>query len=87
MKEKIKNIIKKVKKGIENNNKRIRWEVRYNNLEKKYNLALQEIEMLKKQLNEDNNIMIIEDKNKYIKTLQKQRDNLRKENLELINRG
>lgn len=87
MKEKIKNIIKKVNRGIENNNKRIRWEVRYNNLEKKYNSALQEIEMLKKQLNEDNNIMIIEDKNKYIKILQKQRDNLRKENLELINRG
>lgn len=84
---KLNKIKNEIKKYIEENNKKVRWEVRYNNLEKKYNSALQEIEMLKKQLNEDNNIMIIEDKNKYIKTLQKQRDNLRKENLELINRG
>lgn len=47
--------------------KNYRWEVRYKNLEKKYNLLLEENQILKKKLDEDFASKIIKDKNKMIK--------------------
>lgn len=82
---KLNKIKNKIKKYIEENNKKIRWEVRYNNLKEKYDLALKEIELLNKKLDEDYNIQLIKDKNKYIGYLKRQRNNLREENLRLIN--
>lgn len=82
---KLNKIKNKIKKYIEENNKNIKWEVRYNNLKEKYDLALEEIESLNKKLDEDYNIQLIKDKNKYIDYLKRQRNNLREENLRLIN--
>lgn len=82
---KLNKIKNKIKKYIEENNKKVRWEVRYNNLKEKYDLALEEIELLNKKLDEDYNIQLIKDKNKYIDYLKRQRNNLREENLRLIN--
>ncbi|MDD7757156.1 MAG: hypothetical protein PUJ51_22135 [Clostridiales bacterium] len=84
---KLNKIKNKIKKYIEENNKKVRWEVRYNNLKEKYDLALKEIELLNKKLDEDYNIQLIKDKNKYIDYLKRQRNNLREENLRLINNG
>ena len=78
--------LKTLKGYIEESNKKIRWEVRYNNLKEKYDLALKEIELLNKKLDEDYNILLIKDKNNYINYLKRQRDNLRKENL-LLKKG
>lgn len=82
---KLNKIKNKIRKYIEENNKKIRWEVRYNNLKEKYDLALKEIELLNKKLDEDYNIQLIKDKNNYIDYLKRQRNNLREENLRLIN--
>ena len=82
---KIKNILNKFNKYIEKNTKNINWQTRYKNLNKKYEEALKEIDDLKLQLDNDRNVNLIKEKNKYIKTLQRQRDNLREENLRLIN--
>lgn len=82
---KIKHIKNNFKKYIEKNTKNINWQTRYNNLNKKYEEALKEIDDLKLQLDNDRNVNLIKEKNKYIKTLQRQRDNLREENLRLIN--
>ena len=49
--------------------------------------ALKEIDDLKLQLDNDRNVNLIKEKNKYIKTLQRQREILREENLRLINNG
>lgn len=82
---KIKHIKNNFKKYIEKNTKNINWQTRYKNLNKKYEEALKEIDDLKLQLDNDRNVNLIKEKNKYIKTLQRQRDNLREENLRLIN--
>ena len=84
---KIKNILNKFNKYIEKNTKNINWQTRYNNLEKKYEASIKEIDNLKEQLDNDKNLKLIEEKNKYIKTLQRQREILREENLRLINNG
>lgn len=84
---KVKNILNKFNKYIEKNTKNINWQKRYNNLEKKYEASIKEIDNLKEQLNNDKNLKLIEEKNKYIKTLQRQREILREENLRLINNG
>ena len=84
---KVKNILNKFNKYIEKNAKNINWQTRYKNLNKKYEEALKEIDDLKLQLDNDKNLKLIEEKNKYIKTLQRQREILREENLRLINNG
>lgn len=84
---KVKNILNKFNKYIEKNTKNINWQTRYNNLNKKYEEALKEIDDLKLQLDNDRNVNLIKEKNKYIKTLQRQREILREENLRLINNG
>lgn len=84
---KVKNILNKFNKYIEKNTKNINWQKRYNNLEKKYEASIKEIDNLKEQLDNDKNLKLIEEKNKYIKTLQRQREILREENLRLINNG
>ena len=84
---KVKNILNKFNKYIEKNTKNINWQTRYNNLEKKYEASLKEIDDLKLQLDNDRNVNLIKEKNKYIKTLQRQREILREENLRLINNG
>ena len=84
---KVKNILNKFNKYIEKNTKNINWQTRYKNLNKKYEEALKEIDDLKLQLDNDKNLKLIEEKNKYIKTLQRQREILREENLRLINNG
>ena len=82
-----KNILNKFNKYIEKNTKNINWQTRYNNLNKKYEEALKEIDDLKLQLDNDRNVNLIKEKNKYIKTLQRQREILREENLRMINNG
>ena len=82
---KVKNILNKFNKYIEKNTKNINWQTRYNNLEKKYEASIKEIDNLKEQLDNDKNLKLIEEKNKYIKTLQRQREILREENLRMIN--
>lgn len=84
---KVKNILIKFNKYIEKNTKNINWQTRYKNLNKKYEEALKEIDDLKLQLDNDRNVNLIKEKNKYIKTLQRQREILREENLRLINNG
>ena len=84
---KIKNILNKFNKYIEKNTKNINWQTRYNNLNKKYEEALKEIDDMKLQLDNDRNVNLIKEKNKYIKTLQRQREILREENLRMINNG
>lgn len=82
---KVKNILNKFNKYIEKNTKNINWQTRYKNLNKKYEEALKEIDDLKLQLDNDRNVNLIKEKNKYIKTLQRQREILREENLRMIN--
>lgn len=82
---KIKHIINNFKKYIEKNTKNINWQTRYKNLNKKYEEALKEIDDLKLQIDNDRNVNLIKEKNKYIKTLQRQRDNLREDNKRLMN--
>ena len=84
---KIKNILNKFNKYIEKNTKNINWQTRYKNLNKKYEEALKEIDDLKLQVDNDRNVNLIKEKNKYIKTLQRQREILREENLRMINNG
>ena len=84
---KVKNILNKFNKYIEKNTKNINWQTRYKNLNKKYEEALKEIDDLKLQLDNDRNVNLIKEKNKYIKTLQRQRKILREENLRMINNG
>ena len=84
---KVKNILNKFNKYIEKNTKNINWQTKYNNLNKKYEEALKEIDDLKLQLDNDRNVNLIKEKNKYIKTLQRQREILREENLRMINNG
>ena len=84
---KVKNILNKFNKYIEKNTKNINWQTRYNNLNKKYEEALKEIDDLKLQLDNDRNVNLSKEKNKYIKTLQRQREILREENLRMINNG
>ena len=84
---KIKHIKNNFKKYIEKNTKNINWQTRYNNLNKKYEEALKEIDDLKLQLDNDRNVNLIKEKNKYIKTLQRQREILREENLRMMNNG
>lgn len=66
----IKDNLKRLKKDIENKN----WKIRYNNLNKKYQNALSEIETLS---NSDNGYLI-----KYATKLKHQRDMLRLEAVE-----
>ena len=61
------------------NLKNYRWEVRYKNLEKKYNLLLEENQTLKKKLDEDFASKIIKDKNKMIKRQKQIIKNLRED--------
>ena len=84
---KVKNTLTKFNKYIEKNTKNINWQTRYKNLNKKYEESLKEIDNLKEQLDNDKNLKLIEEKNKYIKTLQRQREILREENLRMINNG
>ena len=57
---KVKNILNKFNKYIEKNTKNINWQTRYNNLEKKYEASLKEIDDLKLQLDNDKNLKLIE---------------------------
>ena len=84
---KVKNILNKFNKYIEKNTKNINWQTRYKDLNKKYEESLKEIDDLKLQLDNDRNVNLIKEKNKYIKTLQRQREILREENLRMINNG
>lgn len=59
--------------------KNYRWEVRCKNLEKKYNLLLEENQTLKKKLDEDFANKIIKDKNKMIKRQKQIIKNLRED--------
>lgn len=56
-----------------------RWELRYKNLNEKYQALLEENKKLKKELDEDINIQRIWYLRKYIKHLRAQRDALRNE--------
>ena len=77
--KRIKNKIIKIKNYFSKVSKNCRWELRYRNIEKKYGLALVEIEELKEKINNDENLLIIEDKNKSIIRYKRIIDNLRKE--------
>lgn len=73
--------ISEIKKILVNYN----WKTRYKNLNKKYEEALKEIDDLKLQLDNDRNVNLIKEKNKYIRKLQKQRSILREDNKRLMN--
>ena len=62
----IRHTIKRIKDNFKKINKSYRWEVRFKNIEKKYGVALVEIESLKEKLNNDENLLIIADKNRSI---------------------
>lgn len=74
--EKKNKIVKKYKKLMAN----VRWETRYKNLEKKYNILIEENKELEKEISKDVSLKKIEYYKKYTEMLKKQRDNLRKGN-------
>lgn len=67
--------------------KNYRWEVRYKNLEKKYNLLLEENQTLKKKLDEDFANKIIKDKDKMIKRQKQIIKNLREDYKKITSQG
>lgn len=82
LKRKIVKKFQKLSKTIKDHHKKtitnIRWEVRYNNLKKKYDEKEEEIKQLKKQLDEDENLSKIRNLQKYNRMLFRQRNELRK---------
>lgn len=82
LKRKIVKKFQKLSKTIKEHHKKtitnIRWEVRYNNLKKKYDEKEEEIKQLKKQLDEDENLSKIRNLQKYNRMLFRQRNQLRK---------
>ena len=88
MKEKIKRIVFKIKKKFEKISKNYRWEVRYNNLLKKYDKDMEfyenEIKKYKKLLNKDDLVLEVENLKRSLRHRTMQRDLLRKDNKELM---
>lgn len=88
MREKIKKIIVKVKNKWEKINKNYRWEVRYNNLLKKYDKDIEyyenELNKYKKLLNKDELVLEVEGLKRSLRHRTMQRDLLRKDNKELM---
>lgn len=82
LKRKIVKKFQKLSKTIKEHHKKtitnIRWEVRYNNLKKKYDEKEEEIKQLKKQLDKDENLSKIRNLQKYNRMLFRQRNQLRK---------
>ena len=76
MNKKVKKIIQKIKKYFQNKTKNIRFETRYKNSQKK---ITEEIDVLKKQLEEDENLKKIEQLKTQIKRLKNNINNLKKE--------
>lgn len=60
-----------------------RWEVRYKNLEKKFNELLEENEKLKKKLDDDHLTRLLHNKNAMIKKQKETIKNLREDNKKL----
>lgn len=86
MKKKIKEHIKRFKEHIKKISKNYRWEVRFNNLNKKYEEALLEIEKLNNKINTDEKLLIIADKDRSILRYKRIIETLRKDNKELRER-
>ena len=88
MREKCKKIIVKIKKKFEKISKNYRWEVRYNNLLKKYDKDMEfyenEIKKYKKLLNKDDLVLEVEGLKRSLRHRTMQRDLLRKDNKELM---
>lgn len=88
MKEKFKKIVVKLKKKFEKISKNYRWEVRYNNLLKKYDKDMEfyenEIKKYKKLLNKDDLVLEVESLKRSLRHRTMQRDLLRKDNKELM---
>lgn len=88
MKEKIKKVGIKFKKHLEKISKNYRWEVRYNNLMKKYDKDIEyyenEIKKYKKLLNKDELVLEVEGLKRSLRHRTMQRDLLRKDNKELM---
>lgn len=82
--KKIKNHLKKFREHIRKISKNYRWEVRFNNLNKKYEEALLEIEKLNNKINSDDKLAIIADKDRSIVRYKRIIDNLRRDNKELM---
>lgn len=85
---KIKRGIGKAKKHLEKISKNCRWEVRYNNLLKKYDKDVEyyenEIKKYKKLLNKDELVLEVEGLKRSLRHRTMQRDLLRKDNKELM---
>jgi hypothetical protein len=86
MKKKIKEHIKRFREHIRKISKNYRWEVRFNNLNKKYEEALLEIEKLNNKINTDEKLLIIADKDRSILRYKRIIETLRKDNKELRER-
>jgi hypothetical protein len=84
--KRIKRTIKKIKEYFIKKSRNCRWELRYRNIEKKYGLALVEIEELKEKINNDENLLIIADKDRSILRYKRIIETLRKDNKELRER-
>ena len=88
MREKCKKTIVKIKKKFEKISKNYRWEVRYNNLLKKYDKDIEfyenEIKKYKKLLNKDDLVLEVEGLKRSLRHRTMQRDLLRKDNKELM---
>lgn len=88
MREKCRKIIVKLKKKFEKISKNYRWEVRYNNLLKKYDKDIEfyenEIKKYKKLLNKDDLVLEVEGLKRSLRHRTMQRDLLRKDNKELM---
>lgn len=88
MREKIKKMIVKVKNKWEKISKNYRWEVRYNNLLKKYDKDVEyyenELNKYKKLLNKDELVLEVEGLKRSLRHRTMQRDLLRKDNKELM---
>ena len=88
MREKCKKAIVELKKKFEKISKNYRWEVRYNNLLKKYDKDIEfyenEIKKYKKLLNKDDLVLEVEGLKRSLRHRTMQRDLLRKDNKELM---
>lgn len=82
--KKIKGHFAKFKEHIRKISKNYRWEVRFNNLNKKYEEALIEIEKLNNKINSDEKLLIIADKDRSILRYKRIIDNLREDNKKLM---
>ena len=82
--KKIKENFRKFKEHIRKISRNYRWEVRFNNLNKKYEEALIEIEKLNNKINSDEKLSIIADKDRSILRYKRIIDNLREDNKKLM---